>query len=147
MPIQGKEEIAPNIAELMQAVRDASLNYDIWWVCKAKGSRERYIEAIRKYPPLLPGLHRRTFRGASSRALQDIRDSSGHDQRSSSNHNGRERRRLACVQEMGVRRTPSRGEATVEKSVNHPVRSLCPPDEGFHAGEVLCEGRSLSERD
>ncbi len=50
MPNQNKQEIARNIAELMQAVRDASLNYDIWWVCKAKGSRERYIDVIRKYP-------------------------------------------------------------------------------------------------
>lgn len=50
MPLQDKEEVTRNIAELMQAVRDASLNYDIWWVCKARGSRERYIDAIRKYP-------------------------------------------------------------------------------------------------
>lgn len=50
MPIQDKEDIARNIDELTEAVNDASLNYDIWWVYNAIGSRERYIDALRKYP-------------------------------------------------------------------------------------------------
>jgi hypothetical protein len=44
------QEVARNLDEVKQAVDDAALNFDIWWVYKAKGSREQYVDVLNRYP-------------------------------------------------------------------------------------------------
>lgn len=38
-----KEQIDKWISELQHAVIVAGLNYDIWWVYKGKGGREKFV--------------------------------------------------------------------------------------------------------
>jgi len=50
MDANDRHEVALNVAELAEAVRLASLNFDVWWVYTAKDSRNQYIGAMNKYP-------------------------------------------------------------------------------------------------
>jgi len=42
--------IRNSIKELQQAITVSELNYEIWWVYKAKESRKRYEDILYKYP-------------------------------------------------------------------------------------------------
>jgi hypothetical protein len=44
------EEVARNLNELKEAVDVASRNFDIWWVYRAKGSHEEYVDVLNRYP-------------------------------------------------------------------------------------------------
>jgi hypothetical protein len=44
------EGVARNLDEVKEAVDDASRNFDIWWVYRAKGSHEQYVDVLNQYP-------------------------------------------------------------------------------------------------
>lgn len=46
---ESKRQIDKCISELRHAVIVAGLNYDVWWVYKEKGSRERFVDVMNDY--------------------------------------------------------------------------------------------------
>jgi hypothetical protein len=44
------DEIEKNVRELQHAIVVAELNYEIWWVCKEKNSRTRFVDVLNYYP-------------------------------------------------------------------------------------------------
>src|SRR5579862_3127784 len=44
-----KSRVAASLDELAHAVNQASLCFDVWWVCAGEG-REQYLRAINKFP-------------------------------------------------------------------------------------------------